>query len=76
MIFILIFQFEYFIQLIHRDLAARNVLLDHDNIVKICEFGLAKDFYKYNKYVLKSNNALPIRWMAIQSIRDRVFNMK
>lgn len=34
-------------QYIHRDLAARNVLLAEDNVVKICDFGLSKDCYKY-----------------------------
>lgn len=37
-------------QYIHRDLAARNVLLADDNIVKICDFGMAKDIYKYQEY--------------------------
>ncbi len=37
-------------QYIHRDLAARNVLLADDNVVKICDFGLAKDCYKYSEY--------------------------
>ncbi|WAQ97904.1 VGFR1-like protein [Mya arenaria] len=32
---------------IHRDLAARNILLAEDNVVKICDFGLSKDCYKY-----------------------------
>ncbi|CAG2173059.1 unnamed protein product, partial [Oppiella nova] len=63
-------------KLIHRDLAARNVLLAEDNIVKICDFGLAKDVYKYDNYVKKNDGPLPIKWMAIESIRDKVFTSK
>ncbi|GFX61584.1 vascular endothelial growth factor receptor 1 [Trichonephila clavipes] len=63
-------------QLIHRDLAARNVLLDEDKVVKICDFGLAKDCYKYENYVKKGDGPLPIKWMAIESIRDHVFTTK
>ncbi|GIX95041.1 vascular endothelial growth factor receptor 2 [Caerostris extrusa] len=62
--------------LIHRDLAARNVLLADDKIVKICDFGLAKDCYKYENYVKKGDGPLPIKWMAIESIRDHVFTIK
>ena len=44
------------LQYIHRDLATRNVLLAEDNVVKICDFGLAKDCYKYdNMYKKKSD---------------------
>ena len=63
-------------KLIHRDLAARNVLLASDNVVKICDFGLAKDCYKYDEYVKKGDGLLPIKWMAIESIRDKVFTTK
>ncbi|XP_035226687.1 vascular endothelial growth factor receptor 3-like [Stegodyphus dumicola] len=63
-------------KLIHRDLAARNVLLAKDNVVKICDFGLAKDCYKYSNYIKKSDGLLPIKWMAIESIRDRVYTSK
>jgi serine/threonine protein kinase len=68
--------FSIHLQLIHRDLAARNVLLAEDNIVKICDFGLAKDVYKYDNYVKKNDGPLPIKWMAIESIRDKVFTSK
>jgi FMS-like tyrosine kinase 1 len=62
-------------KLIHRDLAARNVLLADDNVVKICDFGLAKDC-KYEEYVKKGDGPLPVKWMAVESIRDKVFNTK
>lgn len=43
------------LQYIHRDLAARNVLLAEDNIVKICDFGLAKDLYQNPEYHKKTD---------------------
>lgn len=30
-------------QIVHRDLAARNVLLDHNGVCKICDFGMSID---------------------------------
>lgn len=35
---------------LHGDLAARNVLLCEDNVVKICDFGLARSMYKREVY--------------------------
>lgn len=34
----------------HGDLAARNILLADDNVVKICDFGLAKSMYSSDNY--------------------------
>ncbi|KAK0165046.1 hypothetical protein PV328_003603 [Microctonus aethiopoides] len=67
---------EYLSQrkVLHGDLAARNILLAEDNIVKICDFGLAKTMYKDENYKKKGDAPLPIKWMAIESIRDRVFS--
>ena len=63
-------------QLVHRDLAARNVLLSENNVVKICDFGLAKDCYKYDEYVKKNDGPLPVKWMSIESIRYGIYTMK
>lgn len=42
-------------QVLHGDLAARNVLLAEDNVVKICDFGLAKSMYKTDVYTKSGN---------------------
>ncbi|XP_066591720.1 vascular endothelial growth factor receptor 1 isoform X2 [Prorops nasuta] len=67
---------EYLSQrrVLHGDLAARNILLSENNVVKICDFGLAKTMYKDDNYKKKGDAPLPIKWMAIESIRDKVFS--
>ncbi|XP_029159072.1 vascular endothelial growth factor receptor kdr-like isoform X2 [Nylanderia fulva] len=67
---------EYLSQrrVLHGDLAARNILLCENNVVKICDFGLAKTMYKDDNYKKKGDSPLPIKWMAIESIRDRIFS--
>lgn len=37
-------------KVVHGDLAARNILLSTDNVVKICDFGLARSLYKTDIY--------------------------
>ncbi|XP_023246671.1 vascular endothelial growth factor receptor kdr-like [Copidosoma floridanum] len=67
---------EYLSQrkVLHCDLAARNILLAENNIIKICDFGLAKTLYKDEKYKKQCVGKLPVKWMAIESIRDGVFS--
>ncbi|OQV13667.1 Vascular endothelial growth factor receptor 1 [Hypsibius exemplaris] len=64
---------EYLVSknVIHRDLAARNVLVAEENVVKICDFGLAKQEYNYMR---KTQLELPIKWMAIESIYEQKFS--
>ena len=37
-------------KVLHGDLAARNILLCDENVVKICDFGLARSLYKDEDY--------------------------
>ncbi|CAG5136081.1 unnamed protein product, partial [Candidula unifasciata] len=58
---------------VHRDLAARNVLIDFNKVVKVCDFGLSRDIFNDNHYKKLTNGKLPLKWMAIESLRDRMF---
>ncbi|XP_061414828.1 platelet-derived growth factor receptor alpha-like [Lethenteron reissneri] len=58
---------------VHRDLAARNVLLANHRVVKICDFGLARDLEKDTNYISRGNTFLPVKWMAPESIFDNVY---
>uniref|UniRef100_A0A4W3JCV7 receptor protein-tyrosine kinase n=1 Tax=Callorhinchus milii TaxID=7868 RepID=A0A4W3JCV7_CALMI len=58
---------------IHRDLAARNILLSKNNVVKICDFGLARDIYRDPDYVRKGDARLPLKWMAPETIFDKIY---
>lgn len=40
---------------IHRDLAARNILVTHGKVVKICDFGLARDVVNDSNYIVRGN---------------------
>lgn len=59
---------------LHGDLAARNILLCNDNVVKICDFGLARLPDETGYYHKKEDVGLPFRWLALESINDRVFS--
>ncbi|KAG1678106.1 Fibroblast growth factor receptor 3 [Nymphon striatum] len=58
---------------IHRDLAARNVLVAENKVVKIADFGLARDVHKIDYYKKKSDGRLPVKWMAPEALFDRVY---
>ncbi|XP_074620045.1 fibroblast growth factor receptor 3-like [Acropora palmata] len=61
---------------VHRDLAARNILVGEDYVMKIADFGLARDIYKDDLYVKKTQGLLPVKWMAPESLFDRIYTEK
>lgn len=62
-------------KVLHGDLAARNVLLSDNNVVKICDFGLARSLYKREQYKKNGDSLLPFKWLALESITDLIFSV-
>ncbi|GAB0094112.1 Tyrosine-protein kinase receptor [Sergentomyia squamirostris] len=62
---------------VHRDLACRNCLVSsmdpEGRVVKIGDFGLARDIYKNDYYRKEGEGLLPVRWMSPESLVDGVF---
>ncbi|XP_039452249.1 proto-oncogene tyrosine-protein kinase ROS isoform X4 [Culex pipiens pallens] len=62
---------------VHRDLACRNCLVSSpdpkDRVVKIGDFGLARDIYKNDYYRKDGEGLLPVRWMSPESLVDGVY---
>lgn len=54
--------------LVHRDLATRNCLVGEHLTVKISDFGLTRNLDHGNYYYGSEHEAIPIRWMPLESI--------
>ena len=63
-------------QCVHRDVATRNVLVAEGYVLKISDFGLARDIYKEDEYVKTTTGVLPVKWMALESLFDKVYTEK
>ncbi|XP_025266248.1 proto-oncogene tyrosine-protein kinase ROS-like [Camponotus floridanus] len=65
------------LRFVHRDLACRNCLVSSRNrenrIVKIGDFGLARNIYNDDYYRVRGEGLLPVRWMAPESLMIRIF---
>ncbi|KAJ2939591.1 hypothetical protein O0L34_g14305 [Tuta absoluta] len=57
--------------IVHRDLAARNVLVDHNKLCKIADFGMSRCA---GNGARTSRGALPVRWMAPEALLYNVYN--
>lgn len=62
---------------VHRDLATRNCLVSDEMVVKIADFGLSQKIYSTTNYYKGSeHDAIPIRWMPLESILYNKFTIE
>ncbi|KAL4641274.1 tyrosine-protein kinase Mer [Arapaima gigas] len=61
---------------LHRDLAARNCMLRDDMTACVADFGLSKKIYSGDYYRQGRIAKMPVKWIAVESLADRVFTVK
>ncbi|XP_065183218.1 tyrosine-protein kinase SRK2-like [Sycon ciliatum] len=60
---------------IHRDLAARNILVGHQNLCKVADFGLAR-VIQDDEYCAREGTKFPIKWTAPEAALYNRFSIK
>ncbi|XP_033644343.1 proto-oncogene tyrosine-protein kinase receptor Ret-like [Asterias rubens] len=69
-------QYLAMLKLVHRDLAARNILVTDGLVIKVSDFGLARDTYENGAYIKTSKSRIPMKWMAPESLFDNIYTSK
>ena len=49
-------------------------MLTDDGIAKVADFGMARKMYYEAKYEKTGQGLMPVKWMAIDSLTDRIFS--
>ncbi|TSS97520.1 Discoidin domain-containing receptor 2 [Bagarius yarrelli] len=60
---------------VHRDLATRNCLVGTNYAIKIADFGMSRNLYRGDYYLIQGRAVLPIRWMSWESVLLGKFTM-
>ncbi|XP_022107193.1 fibroblast growth factor receptor 4-like isoform X2 [Acanthaster planci] len=58
---------------LHKDLAACNVYVGDGMVSKLSDFGFVSDVAHMRKYQRQNQGCVPLRWMALESVRDDVY---
>jgi serine/threonine protein kinase len=60
--------------IVHRDIAARNMLLAHNGVIKVGDFGLSRNTLE-DGYHTRSRTG-PLRWMAVESLVQKTYSTR
>ncbi|XP_077985228.1 fibroblast growth factor receptor 2-like [Glandiceps talaboti] len=63
-------------EIVHRYLAAKHVLIQKPLVCKISNFGYANVVIDNNRFYEKTQEHLPFRWMALESLPDKKVSTK
>lgn len=64
------------IPMVHRDLALRNILINSNKIIRIADFGLARQHKGKDYYRIRNENQLPIRYVSPECFETEKFTEK
>ncbi|XP_033970157.1 tyrosine-protein kinase TXK-like [Trematomus bernacchii] len=60
---------------LHRDLAARNCLVNEQNVVKVCDFGMTR-YVLDNQYTSSSGAKFPVKWSPPEVLHYSKYSSK
>lgn len=63
------------LNIVHRDLAARNILIAEGFVLKVSDFGLAREMDE-DYYRIATNKCLPVKWTAQEVFRTQKYTSK
>ncbi|XP_065920975.1 platelet-derived growth factor receptor alpha-like isoform X2 [Dysidea avara] len=64
------------LKIYHGDISAHNILIAEGFLLKIADFGMARELGKEEYYKRKSDRPLPVKWMAIESLKESICTHK
>ncbi|EGD77565.1 TK protein kinase [Salpingoeca rosetta] len=61
------------VDFVHRDLASRNILMTREYVLKIGDFGMARNVQGSAYYTSSKRKEMPLRWMAPEAVRENKY---